>query len=112
MAGGVAQDPIGAEPRPGWLLRLTTSGAGDAVSRRPPLLVFAASAFVLFWLIVAAFPFAWTVWGSFKIQADFFSRDSWWNAILGTNTTRVTGDPFTGAAGHPAGRPVPLPEAR
>jgi multiple sugar transport system permease protein len=98
MAGGVAQDPIGAEPRPSWLSRLTRAGeAGDAVSRRPPLIVFAASAFVLFWLIVAAFPFAWTVWGSFKIQADFFSRDSWWNAILGTNTTRVTGDPFTGA---------------
>ena len=69
----------------------------DAINRRPPLVAFVAMAFVLFWLVVAAFPFAWTVWGSFKVQADFFSRDSWWNAIVGTNTIRVTGSPFTGA---------------
>lgn len=68
----------------------------DAVSRRTPLILFVASGFVLLWLIVAAFPFAWTVWGSFKVQADFFSRDSWWHAIFGTNTVRVTGDAFTG----------------
>ena len=69
----------------------------DAINRRPPLITFVAMAFVLLWLIVAAFPFAWTVWGSFKVQSDFFSRDSWWNAIVGTNTVRVTGSPFTGA---------------
>ena len=69
----------------------------DAINRRPPYVTFFAMAFVLFWLIVAAFPFVWTVWGSFKVQADFFSRDSWWNAILGTNTMRVTGSPYTGA---------------
>jgi ABC-type glycerol-3-phosphate transport system permease component len=68
----------------------------DAVHRRPPLVVLVATGFVLLWLLVAAFPFAWTVWGSFKVQADFFSRDTWWHAILGTNTTRVTGDAFTG----------------
>lgn len=75
----------------GW--RATT----DAVSRRSPLVTLVASGFVLLWLLVAAFPFAWTVWGSFKVQADFFSRDTWWNAVFGINTTRVTGDPFTGA---------------
>ena len=69
----------------------------DAINRRPPWVTFAAMAFVLFWLIVAAFPFAWTVWGSFKVQADFFSRDSWWNAIVGANTVRVTGSPYTDA---------------
>ena len=69
----------------------------DAINRRPPLVALVAMAFVLFWLIVAAFPFAWTVWGSFKVQSDFFSRDSWWNAIVGTNTIRVTDSPFTGA---------------
>jgi multiple sugar transport system permease protein len=47
--------------------------------------------------LIAAFPFVWTVWGSFKVQADFFSRDSWWHAILGTSTNRITGDSFTGA---------------
>ena len=25
------------------------------------------------WLIIAAFPFVWTFWGSFKVQGDFFS---------------------------------------
>ena len=34
-----------------------------------------STGFVLLWLIVAAFPFLWTVWGSFKVEADFFSRD-------------------------------------
>jgi ABC-type glycerol-3-phosphate transport system permease component len=67
----------------------------DAFNRRPAIVSFVAMAFVLFWLVVAAFPFAWTVWGSFKVQSDFFSRDSWWNAIVGTNTIRVTGSPFT-----------------
>ena len=69
----------------------------DAINRRPPIVAFVALVFVAFWLIVAAFPFAWTVWGSFKVQADFFSRDSWWNAIAGTNTTRITDSAFTGA---------------
>ena len=68
----------------------------DAVNRRPPLVVLVASGFVVLWLVVAAFPFAWTVWGSFKVQADFFSRDTWWHALFGTNTTRLTGDAFTG----------------
>lgn len=63
--------------------------------RRPPWLIWVASGFVLLWLFVAAFPFAWTVWGSFKIQADFFSRETWWNAIFGVNTLRVTGSAFT-----------------
>ena len=69
----------------------------DAIHRRPAIVAFVAMAFVLFWLVIAAFPFAWTVWGSFKVQGDFFSRDSWWNAIVGTNTLRVTGSPYTGA---------------
>lgn len=69
--------------------------AGGPLSRRPLWLRTFTIGFVLFWLIVAAFPFAWTVWGSFKVQADFFSQDSWWNAVLGTNTLRVTGSAFT-----------------
>ena len=65
--------------------------------RRPPLVMTVALGVVLLWLLVAAFPFAWTVWGSFKVQGDFFSRESWGNALWGTNTLRVTGDRFTGA---------------
>ena len=69
----------------------------DAIHRRPAIVAFVAMAFVLFWLVIAAFPFAWTVWGSFKVQGDFFSRDSWWNAIVGSNTLRVTGSAYSGA---------------
>lgn len=53
--------------------------------------------FLILWLIIAAFPFLWTVWGSFKVQADFFSRESFWNAIWGAATERQTGSNFTGA---------------
>jgi len=50
---------------------------------------------VAIWLIIAAFPFLWTVWGSFKVQGDFFSKADWTNAIYGIFTTRETGGPFT-----------------
>jgi multiple sugar transport system permease protein len=63
----------------------------------PPGLKVVTVAFLLLWLVIAAFPFLWTVWGSFKVQADFFSRESFWNAIWGTSTTAQTGGPFTGA---------------
>ena len=51
---------------------------------------------VITWLIIAAFPFLWTFWGSFKVQGDFFSKADWTNAIYGVFTTRETGGPFTG----------------
>jgi ABC-type glycerol-3-phosphate transport system permease component len=63
----------------------------------PPSLKLVTVAFLVLWLVIAAFPFLWTVWGSFKVQADFFSRESFWNAIWGTATTAQTGGPFTGA---------------
>ena len=50
---------------------------------------------VAIWLIIAAFPFLWTVWGSFKVQGDFFSKADWTNAIYGIFTTRETGGQFT-----------------
>ena len=50
---------------------------------------------VAIWLIIAAFPFLWTVWGGFKVQGDFFSKADWTNAIYGIFTTRETGGPFT-----------------
>ena len=53
------------------------------------------TAFLALWLIAAIFPFAWTVWGSFKVEADFFSRQSWWFAIQGIRTAQETGSPYT-----------------
>ncbi len=54
------------------------------------------------WLVVAAFPFVWTFWGSFKVQADFFSKADWTNALWGTNTITETGGAFTGQGYHGA----------
>lgn len=66
-------------------------------NKKPPSLVALSSAFVLFWLVVAAFPFLWTMWGSFKVEGDFFSRADWMNAIFGPVTERQHGGPFTNA---------------
>ncbi len=65
--------------------------------RRSPALVTVSTGLVALWLIVAAFPFLWTTWGSFKVEADFFSRSDWLNAIWGPRTVAQTGGPFTGA---------------
>ena len=54
--------------------------------------------FVALWLIVAAFPFIWTFWGSFKVQADFFSKADWANALYGVHTIKETGMAFTDKA--------------
>ena len=64
--------------------------------KRPALLNTLIYGFIVLWVILAAVPFLWTVWGSFKVEADFFSRESWWNAILGPATIRETGAAFTG----------------
>jgi ABC-type glycerol-3-phosphate transport system permease component len=63
--------------------------------RRPLSLAITSSAFVLLWLVLAAFPYIWTVWGSFKVEADFFSRETWQNAVFGVRTVQQTGSPFT-----------------
>jgi multiple sugar transport system permease protein len=76
----------------------------DAVQaqRRPLPLLLIISAFLVIWVILAAFPFIWTVWGSFKVEPDFFSRESWWHAIFGTYTQSQTGSAFTGDGYHGA----------
>ena len=66
-----------------------------AADRRSPLLKTFLTAFLVLWLIVAAFPFLWTLWGSFKVEGDFFSKADWTNAIFGTLTRIETGGPFT-----------------
>ncbi|MGB2320189.1 MAG: carbohydrate ABC transporter permease, partial [Candidatus Puniceispirillum sp.] len=53
-------------------------------------------AFLAMWLAVAAVPFLWTLWGSFKVQADFFSKLDWQNALYGVFTLAETGGYFTG----------------
>jgi multiple sugar transport system permease protein len=55
---------------------------------------------VLLWLFIAAFPFLWTMWGSLKVEADFFSRTDWMNAITGPKTVQQTGSAFTGDGYH------------
>ncbi len=65
--------------------------------RMPNSLRIASTLFVLFWFILAAFPFAWTVWGSFKVELDFFSIADWTNALTGERTEAVYGRPVTGA---------------
>ncbi|UWQ16841.1 carbohydrate ABC transporter permease [Jannaschia sp. M317] len=67
----------------------------DAANKRSPAVIWASTAFVLVWLLIAAFPFFWTVWGSFKVEADFFSKADWTNALSGTRTIAETGSAFT-----------------
>ena len=66
-----------------------------AQSRITFLSIFTFS-MVATWLFIAAFPFVWTLWGSFKVQADFFSKADWTYAIYGVHTTLETGKAFTG----------------
>lgn len=69
-----------------------------SVMKRSRGLLIAANVFIIVWLILAAFPFIWTLWGSFKVQGDFFSRQDWQNALLGVNTLAETGGTFTAQA--------------
>jgi ABC-type glycerol-3-phosphate transport system permease component len=52
--------------------------------------------FLILWMLLAAFPFLWTLWGSFKVEGDFFSKADWANALFGTMTRAETGSGFTG----------------
>lgn len=70
--------------------------AGNA-QKMPVGLRVATSGFVIFWLILAAFPFIWTFWGSFKVELDFFSLSDWTNALTGERTKAAYDRPFTGA---------------
>lgn len=70
--------------------------------RMPAGLRAASTAFIVLWLIMAAFPFLWTVWGSFKVELDFFSIANWTDALTGRRTEETYGTPFTGAGYHGA----------
>ena len=68
----------------------------NRAERQPLPVMLLCMGFVAIWVITAAFPFLWTLWGSFKVEADFFSYADWMNALTGTKTTLQTGAAFTG----------------
>ena len=67
-----------------------------AKDRRSSFLTLFSTGLVVLWLMIAIGPFIWTVWGSFKVQGDFFSKADWRNAIYGVRTIVETGGAFTG----------------
>ena len=66
------------------------------------LLAWFSTSMVAFWIFIAIGPFIWTVWGSFKVQGDFFSKSDWRNAIYGVLTVVETGGQFTGSGYYEA----------
>ena len=64
--------------------------------RSPAWLTVLSLGFLALWLALASVPFLWTLWGSFKVEADFFSRQDWRNALYGARTLAETGGRFTG----------------
>jgi len=66
-----------------------------SMQRKPLSLKVFAFVLLTAWMILAAFPFAWTLWGSFKVEGDFFSKADWANAIFGTLTEAETGARLT-----------------
>lgn len=75
--------------------------ATRAQSRTTPFVAI-SMAMVVLWLLIASFPFIWTLWGSFKVQGDFFSKADWRNALYGVFTIAETGGAFTIAGYHGA----------
>ena len=70
--------------------------------RRPLALQALLVGFLILWIVVAAFPFLWTLWGSFKVEGDFFSKADWAHALTGPMTTLETGAALTGQGYHGA----------
>jgi len=67
-----------------------------ASQKRSTNLIIFSTGFIVLWLMIAGGPFLWTVWGSFKVQGDFFSKADWRNALTGVRTVAETGGAFTG----------------
>ena len=67
----------------------------ETVEQKSITLKVVSLAFIAIWLVAAAFPFIWTLWGSFKVELDFFSKADWMNAITGARTFAETGKAFT-----------------
>lgn len=73
-----------------------------ASQKRSPSLILFLNGFVGLWLMIAAGPFLWTLWGSFKVEGDFFSKADWTYALYGIRTIAETGGVFTGNGYHGA----------
>jgi len=65
-------------------------------NRQPRAVSALVIAILAIWMALAAFPFLWTLWGSFKVEGDFFSKANWANALSGMLTKAETGGSFTG----------------
>ena len=76
--------------------------SSSAVENKSLSLRFFSIFFIGLWLVIAAFPFIWTFWGSFKVELDFFSKENWANAVTGLRTVREHGTAFTGEGYHGA----------
>lgn len=63
--------------------------------RPPPTLVILVYGFIAVWVIASTVPFLWTLWGSFKVGADFFGLD-WTKVVSGEFTRKQTGGALTG----------------
>lgn len=75
----------------------------NSKNQQPPfLLKVGIYGFILLWFCLAAFPFFWTLWGSFKVELDFFSIADWTYALTGERTQAEYGRPYTGAGYHGA----------
>lgn len=64
--------------------------------KRSTGLMLLSTGFVILWVLIASVPFLWTLWGSFKVQGDFFSKTDWTYALNGVRTLAETGGTFTG----------------
>ncbi|MEN8935181.1 carbohydrate ABC transporter permease [Planktotalea arctica] len=71
--------------------------SSSVLNRQSTGLRIFSTGFIIIWLLMAAFPFLWTLWGSFKVELDFFSIADWTNAITGDRTIAVHDSAFTGA---------------
>lgn len=69
----------------------------SSAQKMPRGLRIASTAFIVVWLVLASFPFLWTLWGSFKVEIDFFSILDWTDALTGDKTNETYGSPFTSA---------------
>ena len=74
----------------------------SAAERRPFALQSLLVGLLILWLVIAAFPFVWTLWGSFKVEGDFFSKADWTNALTGPMTQLESGGAMTGQGYHGA----------
>ena len=56
------------------------------MTRSPLWLSILSLGFLALWISVASVPFPWTLWGSFRVEADFFSKQDSRYALHGLRT--------------------------